>query len=132
MTIEELDEALGKVGLDLTNPECQKIRNMVLALHGQSIVDSKSDRCGRCWYKENDKCSPACFFNTLPDDPVEVSKEYLLMPNNIQIFPFLYLYFIPVYEQLTGDTDLVKHLCQEFKKRYKKEHGTVLTTAGEI
>jgi hypothetical protein len=41
MTLEELDAALEKTGLDLTNPPDMEARNQVLALHGQSILKSK-------------------------------------------------------------------------------------------
>lgn len=80
-------------------------RNQVLALHGQSILDSKQERCSHCWLRENGKCSPSCDVFDLPSDPVEASKRYLAdTANNIQIFPFLCMYMVPVYEKLTGNT----------------------------
>lgn len=122
MTLEELDKALEKTGLDLTNPLDTEARNMVLARHGQSILDSKKDRCDRCWFKERGKCSPDCELSHLPDDPVQVSIQCLSKRNDIQLFPFLCLFMIPVYEELTGRRDTMEALAKTFRKMWRKTH----------
>lgn len=33
------------------------------------------------------------------------------------------MYMIPVYEEITGERDTMKLLAENFKKRWKKEHG---------
>ena len=53
MTIEELDKALEETGLDLSNPPDAKARDMILARHGNTILESKEKHCSRCWFKEN-------------------------------------------------------------------------------
>lgn len=42
------------------------------------------------------------------------------------------MYFIPVYEKLTGDKDLVKNLRKEFKVMYKKHYGKDRTPISNI
>ena len=121
MTLKELDAALEKTGLDLKNPPDLEARNMVLEMHGRDVLGSKADRCSRCWYKENNKCFPGCDMYGLSDDPVEVSKKILQGRNDIQLFPFMMMYMIPVYEKLTGNTDIMKRLREEYKRMYKKK-----------
>ena len=142
MTLEELDAALEKTGLDLTNPPVLEARNMVLEMHGQSIIKSRGDLCSRCWYKENGKCYAGCPMYGLPDDPVEASKRVLQGRNDIQLFPFLMMYMIPVYEKLTGDKGIVERMRKEYKKMYKKkmeregsstsEYGTLPNTGNGV
>ena len=67
------------------------------------------------------KCYQFCDLNNLPDDPVEVSKQYLSHPNDIKIFPFLCLYMVPVYEKLTGRKNTMQELAKEFDRRWKRK-----------
>ena len=122
MTIEELDKALEETGLDLSNPPDAKARDMILARHGNTILESKEKHCSRCWFKENNRCSQFCFFYNLPSDPVEVSKKYLKTPNNIQLFPFMCMFMIPVYEELTGRHGTMDAMRKEFKRLYRKSY----------
>lgn len=125
MTLNELDEALTKLHLDLTNKADLEVRDKILARHGQSILDTKAKRCKDCWLKEHGKCNRGCRLYLNSDNPIEVSKAYLSQPNDISIFPFLYLYMIPVYEEVTGQKDTMKQLGKAFKQRWKKEKGSV-------
>jgi len=119
MTITELDEALTKLHLaDL------EVRDKILAHHGQSILNVKRKRCKDCWLKEHGKCGEMCELHLLSDDPVEVSKAYLSSPNDISIFPFLYLHMLPIYEEVTGNKDTMKLLGKAFKRRWKEEKGS--------
>jgi hypothetical protein len=59
----------------------------------------------------------------LPEYPVEVSKQVLSRPNNIQLFPFMCLYMVPVYEKLTGNQNTMKDLNRKFRALYKKHYG---------
>ena len=125
MTLNELDEALTKLHLDLRNKEDLNIRDRILFLHGQSILKTKTHRCANCWMKEHNRCNPGCRLYLDSDDPVQVSKDYLSKPNDISLFPFLYLYMIPVYEEVTGRKDTMKELGKEFKQRWREEKGNV-------
>ena len=125
MTLSELDEALTKLHLDLENPADLEIRDKILARHGQSILDVKFKKCKDCWRKEHNLCNRGCGLYLDSEDPVEVSKMYLSRPNDINLFPFLYLYMIPVYEEITGNKDTMKQLGKQFKKRWKKENGSI-------
>ena len=125
MTLEELDNALTKLHLDLTNPSDLAVRNKILARHGQSILDVKRQKCNDCWLKEHGKCNPGCRLYLKSDDPVEVSKDYLSHPNDISIFPFMYMYMIPVYEEVTGRQDTMEKIGNAFKHQWKKEKGDV-------
>ena len=129
MTIEELDRALETTGLDLSNPPDKEARDKVLRLHGLDLIQSKKSRCSRCWFKENrGECQRGCDLENLPEDPVEASLAYLSHPNEIQVFPFLWMYMIPVYKELTGRTNVVEDIRREFKRRWKKEHPDELGT----
>lgn len=121
MTLDELDNALVKLHLDLTNPADLEVRDQILARHGQSILDTKKLRCKDCWRKEHGKCNEGCGLYLHSDNPIEVSKAYLSKNNDISLFPFLCLYMIPVYEEVTGNKDTMKQLGQEFKRRWKEE-----------
>lgn len=92
-------------------------RNQVLALHGQSILNSKKERCERCWFRENNRCGGDCEMYNLPSDPVEASKRYLSHQNNIQIFPFLCMYMVPVYEKLTGSKNTMEKILKTYVQR---------------
>ena len=125
MTITELDEALAKLHLDLENPADMEIRDKILARHGQSILDVKDMKCKDCWRKEHGLCNSGCRLYLDSDNPVEVSKAYLSKPNDINLFPFLYLYMIPVYEEVTGNKDTIKQIGKAFKRRWKAEKGSI-------
>ena len=125
MTLSELDEALTKLHLDLENPADLEIRDKILARHGQSILDVKFNKCKDCWRKEHNLCNKNCDFYSDSDNPIEVSKKYLSSPNDINLFPFLYLYMIPVYEEVTGSKDTMDSLRNAFKKRWKKEKESI-------
>ena len=75
--------------------------------------------------KEHGKCDERCNLYSISNDPVEASKAYLSSPNDISLFPFLYLYMIPVYEEVTGERDTMKNLGKAFKQRWKQEKGSV-------
>ena len=124
MTLDELDVALNKLGLDVKgNPKDAAIRDEILIRHGRDFLQSKSKRCKDCWLKEHGKCGPMCQMYTPLEDPLEVSKAILSKFNNIKLFPFLFLYMIPVYEEVTGNKDTVKKIAREFKRRWKTEKG---------
>ena len=125
MTLDELNTALTQLHLDLTNPADVEVRDKILALHGQSILNAKKQRCKDCWLKEHGKCNEGCRLYLDSDNPVEVSKAYLSKPNDISLFPFLYLYMIPIYEEVTGNKDTMKMLGKAFKKRWKQEKGSI-------
>lgn len=125
MTLNELDEALTKLHLNLANKADLEVRDKILARHGKAILDTKARRCQDCWLKEHGKCDKRCRLYLNSDNPVEVSKAYLSQPNDISLFPFLYLYMIPVYEEVTGQKDVMKQLGRAFKQRWKQEKGSI-------
>lgn len=59
----------------------------------------------------------------MPEDPIEVSKQYLSKPNDIELFPFICAYMVPVYEEITGETNTMRKLVEEFKRMWKKQYG---------
>ena len=132
MTLSELDGALTKLKLDMSTPEGQKLRDKILALHGKSILGAKVQRCANCWLKEHGRCNEGCELFTVSDDPVEASKDYLSKPNDTRLFPFLFLYMIPVYEEASGQKDTVKKLWRAFKERWKQEKGTAEDLPGYL
>ena len=67
-------------------------------------------------------CSNTCYFNKLPKDPVEVSKNYLNSPNDINLFSFLCLYMIPVYEKITGQKNTMKKLARQFMRLMRQKN----------
>lgn len=125
MTLDELDEALTKLHLNLNNKEDLAIRDRILSLHGKSILKVRDKKCANCWMKEHNRCSKGCRLYLDSDDPVKVSKDYLTKPNDISIFPFLCLYMIPIYEEVTGRKDTMKELGKAFKQRWKQEKGSI-------
>ena len=85
---------------------------------------AKRNRCQNCWLREHDKCGPRCpMYSRFDDKPIEAAKEYLSKPNNVQMFPFMCMYVIPVYEETTGNKDTMKELARAFKEQWKNEHG---------
>ena len=65
--------------------------------------------------------------HSLSEDPIEVSKAYLGRPNDIQLFPFLCQFMIPVYEEVTGESNTMRMLLDEFKRRWKKRKKRVMS-----
>ena len=126
MTLSELDEALKKLGLDIQgNPVDMDARNLILVRYGNDILAGKKERCQNCWLREHDKCGPRCpMYSKFNDNPLEAAKEYLNRPNNVQMFPFMCMYVIPVYEETTGNKDTMRELSRAFKEQWKKEHGS--------
>lgn len=127
MTLEELDEALKKLGLDIQGNQIGlNVRNRVLLRYGNDILAGKKERCQNCWLKEHDKCGPRCpMYSKFDDKPIEAAKEYLSKPNNVRVFPFMCMYVIPVYEEITGQRDTMKELAKIFREQWKKEYGNV-------
>ncbi len=114
-----------KLGLDIQgNPVDMDARNLILVRYGTDILAGKKERCQNCWLREHDKCGPRCPMYSFNDNPLEAAKEYLGRPNNVQMFPFMCMYVIPVYEETTGNKDTMRELAKAFKKQWKKEHGS--------
>ena len=125
MTLDELDDALLQTGLDVKgHPANLELRNKILARHGEDILLAKNMKCKDCWLREHGRCGANCKMHTTSDDPVEVSKEYLSKPNDIQLFPFLCMYMIPVYEESTGEKNMMQKLARGFKQRWIAEMGS--------
>lgn len=121
MTLEELDEALVKLHLNLNSNAGQEARNRILERYGRTILDARSERCANCWQKEHGKCTPNCRLYMHTTDPVEVAKSYLSQPNDVNLFPFVCIYVIPLYEETTGETGTMEKLMKDFKRRWKAE-----------
>lgn len=119
MTLEELDMVLEKTGLDLSNPADVEAKNMVLELYGESILASRKERCERCWYRENGKCNSGCDIYGLPSDPLEAGIEYLKKPNDVEPFPFICMFVVPIYERITGKKDTMEKMVREYKRLLK-------------
>ena len=123
MTLQELDDILQKLGLDIqNNPIDMDARNKILALHGKSILETKRNKCNNCWLKENNKCGNICPIYFKSDNPIDISKEYLSKPNDIDAFPFLVLYMVPIYEETTGRKNFMKDMAKTFKEQWLKTH----------
>ena len=110
------------MNLDFNNPADVEVRDMILRLHGQSLIDAKKAKCKTCWYKENGRCNPGCDIYAIGTDPIEASKGYLSRPNNVQVFPFVCKYVVPIYEKTTGDKGFMDRLKKQISNRWKKEH----------
>ena len=122
MTLEELDAALMKLNLDTTTKEGEEIRDRILARHGKDILESRQLRCAHCWLKDNKgQCSPSCQVYGMADDPVAAAKTYLSRPNDISIFPYICLYAIPVYEEVSGVRGTMERIAEDFKRMWKKK-----------
>ena len=121
MTLEEFDKALEKTGLDLSNPPDMEARNMVLAMYGRDILAEKPMRCSRCWMRDNGKCSQGCELYGVSEDPVEAAKQALTRENNVQMFQFMCMYMVPVYERLTDRTGTMDEIRKTFKRMWRKK-----------
>lgn len=119
MTLEDLDNTLIKLGLNIDCESGREIRNQIYMLHGRSVIEAKKDICSRCWTKESRGCNSSCYLYSVKDDPIEASKVYISHPNNINIFSFVCLYVIPVYEKTTGNRNIIDQLEVEYDKRMK-------------
>ena len=89
-------------------------------------MKSKDTICSRCWLKENGKCSQVCKYREVPTKPIEAARFYLENRNDVQIFPFMLKYAIPVYEDMTGRTGTIERLSKLFKRKWKKKHPDAL------
>lgn len=133
MTLEELDKVLVEVfGFDFKYDECKQVRDVILKHHGQVVLETKEDRCSKCWIKDNRGCSDQCALKHMPTDPVEASKGILSHPNDISIFPFVCKYVIPVYEKVTGKKGIMEKLYQEYKRLRKEYHDKGIPLGDEI
>ena len=79
MTLEELDNALKKLGLDIESDAGKNTRNAILGLYGRSILNSKKERCLHCWMKETNQCGKfPCEYIGIPDDEVDVAAVLMM------------------------------------------------------
>ena len=125
MTLKELDEALVQVfSFDFSKPNCIAARDQILEFYGKHLLRSKETICSRCWMKQHKGCRSGCKYN-MSENPIEAAREYLSVPNDVNIFPFFYMFVFPLYEKETGDTGTMKRIAREYKRllreREKKE-----------
>ena len=122
MTLAELDDVLDRFGLDFESKEGLAIRDRILSDYGQSIIDSKPERCLHCQFRRNGmKCTMWCDMIDLPSDPKEVALKFINGRNSIQVFPFMCQFVIPVYEETSGETGVMDRIKDSFFKRWKEE-----------
>lgn len=122
MTIEELDNALGKMGLNLDSEGGQRTKNLILSNYGKYLITSYKSRCGHCWLKDNNRCTDDCPVKHLPDDPVKMAVDYLSTYNEVKLMPFIVMFVVPVYEQTTGETNFMEKFKREYQRMWKKTH----------
>lgn len=124
MTLEELDSTLKKnFGVDVNTPEGREVRNKILILHGNGVIAAKTQRCSICWMKEKRGiCPESCEYHDISDDPLSSSETYLSHPNNVDLTAFMFHYGVPVFEDITGDRDIIKNIVKDVRKMQKKEH----------
>jgi hypothetical protein len=126
MTLEELDKALETVfALDFNDPACVGIRDRILESYGRSLLNSRDTMCSRCWIKGKKGCQKHCRYN-LPLEPIQAARQYLGSPNDVNVFPFLCMFVIPLYEKETGNTGTLAKLAKSIKrkamlKKYQKK-----------
>lgn len=126
MTLEELDDALKKLGLDIDSDEGKNTRNVILGLYGKSILNSKNERCLHCWMKETNQCGKyPCEYIDISNDAVDVAINYLSNRNDVNLFSFICMFVIPVYERTTGNTNMMKQIEDAYRKQWKKEFGEI-------
>lgn len=123
MTLDELDMALSKMGLDIASDAGKRTRDMILSDYGKSILDAKKVRCERCWMKENNRCNDGCPMNHVPENPLDAAVQYLSKPNNVNLMTFIVMFVVPVYERTTGKKDFMDNLKREFERRWDKTYG---------
>lgn len=124
MTLEELDNALSKLGLDVNSESGKNSKNRVITRYGRYILESKKDMCLRCWFRENNKCSNDCFMYTISDNPYDAGVAYLTNKNNVDLFSFIIMFVIPQYEEDTGQSGTLDRLSDSFRRKYRKEFGS--------
>lgn len=124
MTLEELDNALKKLGLDIESDAGKNTRNDILGLYGRSILNSKKERCLHCWMKETNQCGKfPCEYIGIPDDEVDVAVNYLSNRNDVNLFSFICMFVIPVYERTTGNENVMGKIEEAYRKQWLKEFG---------
>ncbi len=123
MTLDELDDVLRKMNLDLSVPQGQAIRDRILADYGKDMLKANSERCSRCWLKENNQCHDTCPVKTTSDNPLIAARDYLSKPNNVNLMSFVSLFVIPVYEEITGDKDFLNRLHKSYMAIWSKTYG---------
>ena len=122
MTIEELDNALGKMGLILDSEGGQRTKNLILSNYGKYLITSYTSRCGHCWLKDNNRCTDDFPVKHLPDDPEKMAVDYLSTYNEVKLMPFIVMFVVPVYEQTTGETNFMEKFKREYQRMWKKTH----------
>ena len=124
MTLEELDNALKKLGLDIESDAGKNTRNAILGLYGRSILNSKNERCLHCWMKETNQCGKfPCEYIGIPDDEVDVAVKHLSNRNDVNLFSFICMFVIPVYERTTGNENVMDKIEEAYRKQWIKEFG---------
>ena len=88
-------------------------------------MNSKEDRCSKCWLKDNVGCSDRCEFKNMSSDQFEVGMNHISMRNDIDLMQFIFMFVIPVYEEVTGNKDTMKQIGKAFKRRWKAEKGSI-------
>lgn len=123
MTLEEFDNALTQLHLDLQNPLDLEVRDRILSLHGQTILNSKKHRCSICWLKEKGRaCNDGCQMYNIPNDPKEASLFYISHPNDINLFSFICMFLVPVYEEITGNRNTMEQIAKEFRRKWREKY----------
>ena len=122
MTLEELDEALVKMGLNLDSDGGRKTKNMILSNYGEYLKSAHRYRCSHCWLKDNNKCTEDCPIKHLSEDPLKLAIESLSNYNEVKLMPFVVMFVVPVYEMATGDKDFMKKFKLEYMRLWKRTH----------
>lgn len=122
MTLDELDTALRKMGLNIESEGGQRTRNLILSNYGKYLTYAQKSRCEHCWLKDNNRCTDDCPVKHLPDDKVKMAVEYLSTYNEVKLMPFIVMFVVPVYEQTTGETNFMEKFKREYQRMWKKTH----------
>ena len=85
-------------------------------------MNSKEDRCSKCWLKDNVGCSDRCEFKNMSSNQFDVGMNHISMRNDIDLMQFIFMFVIPVYEEVTGQKNVVEGLKEAYSKRWRKEH----------
>lgn len=124
MTADEMDDALRRLGLELDTEIGQKTRDRILLKYGEHLKNSKRDKCSKCWLKNVKKiqnCPSSCEFYGFDDGkPLEFAKRYLNRRNDIDLFQFVIRFVLPIYEEDTGNKDMMKLLYDDLRKKLKQ------------
>ena len=73
--------------------------------------------------KKNGRCNESCPHNTSNRNPIDVARNYLSNPNDVNVFPFFCMFVIPLYERETGERDTMKKIAIDFRRAWNKLHG---------